>query len=149
MTSARSTGLITESPESVQQGHQLPEGTVTHLYREGRLEQPHNVPGITPISQIALGERFMVSKEHLLHVVRDVDPDATLDDEAGELLMLMANEFIEGVIDGSGRLAKHRNAQAIESADVALFLEKQWQMKIPGFSEQATQGTTRAPAARK
>jgi transcription initiation factor TFIID subunit 12 len=91
----------------------------------------------------------MVSKEHLLHVVRDVDPDATLDDEAGELLMLMANEFIEGVIDGSARLAKHRNASAVDTSDVALFLDKQWQMKIPGFGEQSGQAAVRTPAGRK
>ena len=36
--------------------------------------------------------------------------------------MLMANEFIESVIDGSARLAKHRNGASIEPSDVSLFL---------------------------
>lgn len=36
--------------------------------------------------------------------------------------MLMANEFIESVVDGSARLAKHRNATAIEPTDINLHL---------------------------
>jgi len=47
--------------------------------------------------------------------------------------MLIAEEFVESVTDFSCKLAKHRKSNMLEVKDVKLYLERNWNIKVPGF----------------
>lgn len=72
--------------------------------------------------------------------MREVDPNEQLDEEVEDCLLQIADEFVENVINGSCLLAKHRiqngppnRDNKVEVKDVQLFLERNWNLWIPGF----------------
>lgn len=82
----------------------------------------------------------LLTKPRLQELVREVDPNEQLDEEVEDCLLQIADEFVENVINGSCLLAKHRiqNGQPnrenkVEVKDVQLFLERNWNLWIPGF----------------
>jgi transcription initiation factor TFIID subunit 12 len=67
----------------------------------------------------------MILPRHKLHeLVRQVDPNQTLDVDVEELLLEMTNDFIERVVTFSCQLAKHRGSDTLEAKDVQLHLER-------------------------
>lgn len=48
--------------------------------------------------------------------------------------MEVADEFIDSVLQQSCKIARHRKAQMLEVKDVQLNLEKNWNIRIPGYS---------------
>lgn len=75
----------------------------------------------------------MLSKQRLQDLVREVDPNEQLDEDVEEMLLQVADDFIENVVTNSCSLAKHRKANTLEVKDVRLNLERNWNMWIPGF----------------
>ncbi|GIX99966.1 hypothetical protein CDAR_447291 [Caerostris darwini] len=75
----------------------------------------------------------VLNKQRLQDLVREVDPTVQTDEETDELLLQLAEEFIEDVVETSCTLAKHRKSSILEVKDVQLSLEKDWNMWIPGF----------------
>ncbi|KAF8793427.1 Transcription initiation factor TFIID subunit like protein [Argiope bruennichi] len=75
----------------------------------------------------------VLSKQRLQDLIREVDSNVQTDDETDELLLQLADEFIEDVISTSCSLAKHRKSSILEVKDVQFALEKDWNMWIPGF----------------
>jgi len=65
-------------------------------------------------------------------LIEEVDPAFTMDAEAQELLLMIADDFVNKVVNYSVILAKHRKAEALDSSDIHLCLEKQWGLKLPG-----------------
>lgn len=55
-------------------------------------------------------------------MVREVDPNEQLDEEVEELLLQIADDFIESTVNASCQLAKHRQATALDVSDVQLHL---------------------------
>ncbi|XP_070502793.1 transcription initiation factor TFIID subunit 12-like [Chironomus tepperi] len=83
---------------------------------------------------------MLLTKPRLQELVREVDPNEQLDEEVEDCLLQIADEFVENVINGSCLLAKHRiqNGQPnrenkVEIKDVQLYLERNWNLWIPGF----------------
>ena len=50
-------------------------------------------------------------------------------------MLEFADEFIEDVLRFSCMLAKHRKSNALETKDVQLYLERQWNISLPGFQQ--------------
>ncbi|CRL06957.1 CLUMA_CG019943, isoform A [Clunio marinus] len=81
----------------------------------------------------------LLTKPRLQELVREVDPNEQLDEEVEDCLLQIADEFVENVINGSCLIAKHRiqngsnRDNKVEVKDVQLFLERNWNLWIPGF----------------
>lgn len=55
-------------------------------------------------------------------LVREIDPSVQLDDEVEELLMQLADDFVETAVNSASLLAKHRKAHTVDVKDVQLHL---------------------------
>ena len=90
----------------------------------------------TPASATSTGasmadDNQVLDKKRLQELVKEVDPNEQLDEDVEDLLLHIADDFIEQTVMASCSLAKHRRAPAVEVKDVQLVLEKKWNMWIP------------------
>lgn len=63
-------------------------------------------------------------------LVREVDPNEQLDEEVEELLLQIADDFIESTVNASCQLAKHRQALTLDVTDVQMHLGMTWCYKF-------------------
>ncbi|TMW52049.1 hypothetical protein DOY81_002829 [Sarcophaga bullata] len=75
----------------------------------------------------------ILTKPRLLELVREVDTTAQLDEDVEELLLQIADDFVEDAVKTTCAFAKHRKVSKVEVRDVQLHLERKWNMWIPGF----------------
>lgn len=75
----------------------------------------------------------ILTKPRLLELVREVDTTAQLDEDVEELLLQIADDFVEDAVKATCAFAKHRKVSKVEVRDVQLHLERKWNMWIPGF----------------
>eukprot|EP00761_Pharyngomonas_kirbyi_P012716 gb/GECH01012743.1/.p1 GENE.gb/GECH01012743.1/~~gb/GECH01012743.1/.p1 ORF type:complete len:116 (+),score=33.46 gb/GECH01012743.1/:1-348(+) len=80
-----------------------------------------------------------IGKGKLQELVAQVDPRYTLDPEVEEVLLSVADEFIESVTTFSCALAKHRQSDTLEAKDIRLHLERNWNIKIPAAADEETE----------
>ena len=78
----------------------------------------------------------VLTKKKLQDLVREVDPNEQLDEDVEEMLLQIADDFIESVVTAACQLARHRKSSTLEVKNVQLHLERQWNMWIPGFSSE-------------
>lgn len=76
---------------------------------------------------------LVLTKQRLQELVNEIDPREQLDEEVEDLLLNIADDFIDNVVTNACKLAKHRGAKTLEVKDVQLILEKEWNLFIPGF----------------
>ena len=75
----------------------------------------------------------VLTRGRLQDLVREVDPNEQLDEEVEELLLQIADDFIESTVNASCLLAKHRQASSLDVTDVQMHLgnlELVWHMFI-------------------
>lgn len=75
----------------------------------------------------------LLTKPRLQELVKEIDPTEQLDEEVEELLLQIAEEFVETTVNAACSLAKHRKVPKMEVKDVQLYLEQHWNMWLPGF----------------
>ena len=75
----------------------------------------------------------LLPQRRLQELAAEVDPHQLLDEDVEELLMQLADDFIESAVTSSCQLARHRKSNTLESKDLQLHLERMWNMSIPGF----------------
>eukprot|EP01125_Pyxidicula_operculata_P011010 TRINITY_DN3608_c0_g1_i1.p1 TRINITY_DN3608_c0_g1~~TRINITY_DN3608_c0_g1_i1.p1 ORF type:complete len:155 (+),score=26.80 TRINITY_DN3608_c0_g1_i1:38-502(+) len=90
-------------------------------------------------------ERHVIRRDKLQELVQQIDPTERLDSEAEDLLLLVADEFVESVTEFACKLAKHRNSNSLDPIDLQLHLEKAWNIKIPGFTNEANITQSKKP----
>jgi transcription initiation factor TFIID subunit TAF12 len=93
---------------------------------------PSAVPQAFHVTQD--GDTRLLSKRKLQDLVKSIDPEERLEPDAEELLMEVADEFIDSVLQQSCKIARHRRGQMLEVRDVQLHLERNWNIRIPGYA---------------
>lgn len=75
----------------------------------------------------------LITVSRLNELVRELDPTVQLDEEVEDTLLSITDDFVENVINGACLMAKHRHVPTVEVKDVQLYLERSFNMWIPGF----------------
>ncbi|KAE9410824.1 hypothetical protein BT96DRAFT_912265 [Gymnopus androsaceus JB14] len=71
-------------------------------------------------------------------LVASIDPNVKVEPEVEDLLLSIADEFIDSVTNFSCRLAKHRGGETLDVKDLQLHLERNHNIRIPGFASDDT-----------
>lgn len=91
---------------------------------------------IRPVNTGQTDTSKVLDKKRLQDLVKEVDPLEQLDDDVEDMLMQIADDFIDNVVTAACQLAKHRKSSTVEVKDVQLHLERNWNMWIPGFGSE-------------
>lgn len=95
-------------------------------------------PNVTPLNIPDNGGRVLTKRRlqeltnSLAATEGDVKP--TVDNEVEELLLDLADEFVESVTTFACRLAKHRKVTKVDIRDFQLHLERNWNIRVPGYT---------------
>jgi len=76
---------------------------------------------------------LVLTKKRLQDLVKEIDPMEVLDEDVEDVLLQIADDFIENVVTSGCMMAKHRKSSTLEVKDVQLHLQRNWNMWIPGF----------------
>lgn len=105
-----------------------------------------NTPIMTKLPPYEVDTERVMSKRKLRELVKSVgidegDGETVIDGDVEELLLDLADDFVSNVTGFACRLAKHRKSDNLETRDIQLHLERNWNIRIPGYSADEIRST--------
>ncbi|XP_051130567.1 transcription initiation factor TFIID subunit 12 [Andrographis paniculata] len=101
------------------------------------LTQSSSLPPVAPnkslVADAEESSNRIVSKRSIQEIVNQIDPSEKLDPEVEDILVDIAEDFMESITTFGCSLAKHRKSTTLEAKDILLHLERNWNMSLPGF----------------
>lgn len=89
--------------------------------------------GLHSAESVSAEPQKVLSRKRIQELLQEIDPRATLDEDVEDLLLQIADDFIESVVNSSCQIAKHRKSNVLDVRDIQLHLERNWNMWIPGY----------------
>lgn len=96
-----------------------------------------NNPALVRAPTLDLSGDRLLSKRKLGDLVGSImgnDNEPLIDGDVEELLLDLADEFVQSVTAFACKLAKHRKSDVLDAKDIHLHLERNWNMHIAGYS---------------
>lgn len=62
----------------------------------------------------------------MTELLKQIDSNYSLDEEACSMLTAVADEFVDSVTSFSCKLARHRKSNTLEAKDIQMHLERSW-----------------------
>lgn len=87
----------------------------------------------SPAAPTAPEPTELISKHKMSELLRH-SSSHRMEPEVEEVLLELADDFLENLISAGSVLAKHRGSDVLEVRDVALHMERAWDMRLPGYS---------------
>ena len=75
----------------------------------------------------------VLPKRSLAELLERCAPGEIVDPLVEGFLMEVADDFVDSAVRFACKLAAHRKSDALEVKDIALHLERAWDMVIPGY----------------
>ncbi|KAI3629931.1 hypothetical protein MIR68_011366 [Amoeboaphelidium protococcarum] len=75
----------------------------------------------------------ILKKEDIQSLIKQVDQSQNIEPDVEDVLLSIADDFLMNTITASISLAKHRNSDTLEAKDLALALQSQYGIRLPGF----------------
>ncbi|KAL0900490.1 hypothetical protein Bca101_084451 [Brassica carinata] len=76
----------------------------------------------------------ILGKRSIHELLQQIDPSERLDPEVEGILADIAEDFVESITTFGCSLAKHRKSDTLEAKDILLHVERNWNIRPPGFS---------------
>lgn len=96
-----------------------------------------NNPALVRAPPLDLSGDRLLSKRKLGDLVGSImgeDNEPLIDGDVEELLLDLADEFVQSVTSFACKLAQHRKSDVLDAKDIHLHLERNWNMHIAGYS---------------
>lgn len=105
-----------------------------------------NTPTMTKLPPYEVDTERVMSKRKLRELVKTVgidegDGETVIDGDVESLLLDLADDFVSNVTGFACRLAKHRKSDSLDTRDIQLHLERNWNIRIPGYSADEIRST--------
>lgn len=91
------------------------------------------VPDKTASTEVVETCNRVISKRSIQELVAQIDPTERLDPAVEDILVDIAEDFVESITTSACSLAKHRKSTTLEAKDILLHLDRNWNMTLPGF----------------
>ncbi|KDQ21614.1 hypothetical protein BOTBODRAFT_26050 [Botryobasidium botryosum FD-172 SS1] len=86
------------------------------------------------------------SRQMIRDLVSSMDPEMKIEREVEDMLFDIASEFVESVTNFSCRLARHRGSDTLDVKDLQLHLERNHNIRVPGFGSDDTRVVSATPS---